>query len=220
MVTIELWGPRALEAGQSPPCEGGRFAPSDPTRSCGSHGGGPPRELTQHAASELCALGLQGAPPAGLEPAIFGLVPRPCPFGPNGLAEATATARATAEQRARRRHRGDSNPCGQSPVDFESISLAARTQRRSQSCERPVDGNSPRRNPKRGRDRRPTNGDMALPCVSLREVVGWSATGARCPRSAQGGRERPRESTGPPKTRTWNLWLRSPTPYPFGQRPP
>ena len=26
------------------------------------------------------------------------------------------------------RHRGDSNPCGQSPMDFESISLAARTQ--------------------------------------------------------------------------------------------
>ena len=25
------------------------------------------------------------------------------------------------------RHRGDSNPCGQSPMDFESISLAART---------------------------------------------------------------------------------------------
>ena len=27
-----------------------------------------------------------------------------------------------------KRHRGDSNPCGQSPMDFESISLAARTQ--------------------------------------------------------------------------------------------
>ena len=26
------------------------------------------------------------------------------------------------------RHRGDSNPCGQSPMNFESISLAARTQ--------------------------------------------------------------------------------------------
>ena len=26
------------------------------------------------------------------------------------------------------RHRGDSNPCGQSPMDFESISLAAQTQ--------------------------------------------------------------------------------------------
>ena len=26
------------------------------------------------------------------------------------------------------RHRGDSNPCGQSPMDFESISLATRTQ--------------------------------------------------------------------------------------------
>ena len=29
---------------------------------------------------------------------------------------------------AKKRHRGDSNPCGQSPMDFESISLAARTQ--------------------------------------------------------------------------------------------
>ena len=27
-----------------------------------------------------------------------------------------------------KRHRGDSNPCGQSPIDFESISLTARTQ--------------------------------------------------------------------------------------------
>ena len=30
--------------------------------------------------------------------------------------------------RVTKRHRGDSNPCGQSPMDFESISLAARTQ--------------------------------------------------------------------------------------------
>ena len=29
---------------------------------------------------------------------------------------------------ATKRHRGDSNPCGQSPMDFESISLTARTQ--------------------------------------------------------------------------------------------
>jgi hypothetical protein len=28
----------------------------------------------------------------------------------------------------KKRHRKDSNPCGQSPMDFESISLAARTQ--------------------------------------------------------------------------------------------
>jgi hypothetical protein len=27
-----------------------------------------------------------------------------------------------------KRHRGDLNPCGQSPMDFESISLTARTQ--------------------------------------------------------------------------------------------
>jgi hypothetical protein len=29
---------------------------------------------------------------------------------------------------SRKRHRGDSNPCGQSPMDFESTSLTARTQ--------------------------------------------------------------------------------------------
>jgi hypothetical protein len=29
---------------------------------------------------------------------------------------------------SRKRHRGHSNPCGQSPMDFESISLTARTQ--------------------------------------------------------------------------------------------
>ena len=33
----------------------------------------------------------------------------------------------TAGGGANNRQRGDSNPCGQSPVDFESISLAART---------------------------------------------------------------------------------------------
>jgi hypothetical protein len=32
------------------------------------------------------------------------------------------------------RHRGDSNPCGQSPMDFESISLAARTQCHVETC--------------------------------------------------------------------------------------
>ena len=32
------------------------------------------------------------------------------------------------------RHRGDSNPCGQSPMDFESISLAARTQCHVDKC--------------------------------------------------------------------------------------
>ena len=36
-----------------------------------------------------------------------------------------------------KRHRGDSNPCGQSPMDFESISLAARTQcLESEVCDR------------------------------------------------------------------------------------
>ena len=37
-------------------------------------------------------------------------------------------ADCSAWRRERKRHRGDSNPCGQSPMDFESISLAARTQ--------------------------------------------------------------------------------------------
>ena len=36
-----------------------------------------------------------------------------------------AVAFPAAQQK---RHRGDSNPCGQSPMDFESISLTARTQ--------------------------------------------------------------------------------------------
>ena len=40
---------------------------------------------------------------------------------------APRTVAATAAAIAKR-HRGDSNPCGQSPMDFESISLAARTQ--------------------------------------------------------------------------------------------
>ena len=43
------------------------------------------------------------------------------------------------------RHRGDSNPCGQNPMDFESISLTARTQCHGHSRER----NTPRhRKPK------------------------------------------------------------------------
>ena len=35
--------------------------------------------------------------------------------------------------RSGKRHRGDSNPCGQSPMHFESISLTARIQRRCSS---------------------------------------------------------------------------------------
>ena len=34
------------------------------------------------------------------------------------------------------RHRGDSNPCGQSPMDFESISLTARTLFRGSAASR------------------------------------------------------------------------------------
>ena len=34
----------------------------------------------------------------------------------------------TRKRDRQNRHRGDSNPCGQSPMDFESISLTARTQ--------------------------------------------------------------------------------------------
>ena len=37
-------------------------------------------------------------------------------------------ARASTVSDSYKRHRGDSNPCGQSPMDFESISLATRTQ--------------------------------------------------------------------------------------------
>jgi hypothetical protein len=74
--------------------------------------------------------------------------------------------------------------------------------------------------PKLGReDRRPTNGSLALPRVKLREVVGSSATRG-FPLRAQEESERPRESTDPPKTRTWNLRLRRPTPHSLGQRAP
>ena len=43
---------------------------------------------------------------------------------------AAASHRLACQRKAfgAKRHRGDSNPCGQSPMDFESISLAARTQ--------------------------------------------------------------------------------------------
>ena len=34
----------------------------------------------------------------------------------------------TRKRDRQNRHRGDSNPCGQSPMDFESISSTARTQ--------------------------------------------------------------------------------------------
>ena len=40
----------------------------------------------------------------------------------------TMSAAAPTAAAMAKRHRGDSNPCGQSPMDFESISLAARTQ--------------------------------------------------------------------------------------------
>ena len=45
----------------------------------------------------------------------------------NLLIHSTSVASAMSSRR-KNRHRGDSNPCGQSPMDFESISLAARTQ--------------------------------------------------------------------------------------------
>ena len=38
-----------------------------------------------------------------------------------------ALAKLNVQMGAAARQRGDSNPCGQSPMDFESISLAART---------------------------------------------------------------------------------------------
>ena len=47
-----------------------------------------------------------------------------------------AAARAAGNPRQpAKRHRGDSNPCGQSPMDFESISLTARTQCHSNTSE-------------------------------------------------------------------------------------
>ena len=55
--------------------------------------------------------------------------------GPPPLRRAQQTRRkkesgyaAESPRNFRKRHRGDSNPCGQSPMDFESISLTARTQ--------------------------------------------------------------------------------------------
>ena len=42
------------------------------------------------------------------------------------IAQCQRVARRLPKRQAR--HRGDSNPCGQSPMDFESISLTARTQ--------------------------------------------------------------------------------------------
>jgi hypothetical protein len=60
--------------------------------------------------------------------------PRIAWLGPCCVAATTQVrvlARTTASTRkhnSEERHLGDSNPCGQSPMDFESISLAARTQ--------------------------------------------------------------------------------------------
>ena len=64
------------------------------------------------------------------------------PLGHNSSSAATSSVQATLRSRPPtsrqlfsvpalhpgNRHRGDSSPCGQSPMDFESISLAARTQ--------------------------------------------------------------------------------------------
>ena len=46
---------------------------------------------------------------------------------PAGVICTTRRLRNRPPQTQTKRHRGDSNPCGQSPMDFESISLAART---------------------------------------------------------------------------------------------
>ena len=47
---------------------------------------------------------------------------------PAGVICTTRRLRNRSPQAPTKRHRGDSNPCGQSPMDFESISLTARTQ--------------------------------------------------------------------------------------------
>ena len=49
-------------------------------------------------------------------------VPSPTPGAPRWSPDAPEAPRSSAK-----RQRGDSNPCGQSPMDFESISLTART---------------------------------------------------------------------------------------------
>ena len=46
---------------------------------------------------------------------------------PAGVICTTRRLRNRPPQTQTNRHRGDSNPCGQSPMDFESISLTART---------------------------------------------------------------------------------------------
>ena len=43
------------------------------------------------------------------------------------LRSVQTTYRKNCNVNREKRQRGDSNPCGQSPMDFESISLAART---------------------------------------------------------------------------------------------
>ena len=55
--------------------------------------------------------------------------PRPCPRQAVGASAADwhPCPRGLCPMSCRKRQRGDLNPCGQSPMDFEAISLAART---------------------------------------------------------------------------------------------
>jgi hypothetical protein len=65
----------------------------------------------------------------GSTSAVFGCA-RISPRLPRGAGARLVTiGRLALSTPRRKRHRGDSNPCGRSPVDFESISLTAWTQR-------------------------------------------------------------------------------------------
>jgi hypothetical protein len=120
--------------------------------------------------------------------------PTPCPLGQGGLLDVGAEGNMSSRSCF-------CCPCHLSvasdkatPRGFElpraepAISLTTRTLRRSQSRERPADGTAPQRTPKRGQeDRRPTNGGMALPRVSLLRLAGRAEL---APQSWQGKRTR------------------------------
>ena len=57
----------------------------------------------------------------------FGTLPHCAPAAHMGHKARTGRTQYLELVDSGKRQRGDSNPCGQSPMDFESISLAART---------------------------------------------------------------------------------------------
>ena len=77
---------------------------------------GPVAQWIRHRPTEP---GIAGSSPAG----VICTTRRPA-----GVICTTRRLRNRSPQGPTKRHRGDSNPCGQSPMDFESISLTARTQ--------------------------------------------------------------------------------------------